>query len=273
MRNNGVECAEIRSGFASGHVPEGAAVAAHVQACPHCRALFEDDARLGRALSLGVVPAPDAGALFELVSRDLEREVGWRSRIRSLSTPTRVITLLMVAVTLAAFQLLLVPRRDLASYAPFMFWGIGALLLVALGAGAWRLARGPLLPLGSSRAGWGLLLLALPALLALVAPLGAGPPRLAAEGGDWGSPAVCFGYGAALVIPVLLWWWLSERRDSVPLAGLMTAGAVAGLAANLLLHAHCSSVHLGHLLLGHAGIGVAWALALSLLFGRIQRSS
>lgn len=269
-----MECAEIRSGFVSGRVPDGPAVTSHVQACPHCRVLFESDARLGRQLALGVLEVPEPGELFRAVSLDLEGETGLRSRMRSLSTSTRATALLMLAVMLAGGQLLLNRRQDFASYSPLVFWGISLILFVALGAGAWRLARGPLLPLDSSRARWPLpLLLMLPALLALLAPLGASPRGLREEGADWGRPAACFSYGAVLVVPLLLWWWLGERRAAVPLAGLLTASAVAGLSANLLLHAHCSSVHWGHLLLGHASIGVVWAIGCRLLAGRRQRSA
>jgi hypothetical protein len=232
--------------------------------------LFESDARLGRALALGQLSAPDPGPLFEAVSRDLATEIGLRSRIRSLRSSTRATALLLLALALAGYQLLGSRRSDFGSYSPVVFWGIALLLFAALGVGAWRLARGPLSPLGSS-ARWPLLL-ALPSLAVLLAPLGAPASRLDTESADWGRPAACFGYGAALVIPLLVWWWLGERRDSVPLAGLLAAGAVAGLGANLLLHAHCSSVHLGHLLLGHASIGVAWAVGLGLLSGRLQRS-
>ena len=79
-------------------------------------------------------------------------------------------------------------------------------------------------------------------------------------------------YGAALVVPLVVLYWLFERRDSVPLSALMTAGALAGLAANLLLHAHCSSANLPHLLLGHASIGAVWALALRLVWRSPQPS-
>ena len=81
----------------------------------------------------------------------------------------------------------------------------------------------------------------------------------------WGSPASCFSYGAGLVAPFLLLFWLFERRDYVPSSVMVSAGGLAGLTANLLLHAHCSSAHLGHLLLGHASIGVVWALLLGTL--------
>jgi hypothetical protein len=74
-----------------------------------------------------------------------------------------------------------------------------------------------------------------------------------------------------LVVPVLLLLWLLERRDAPPLSVLVAAGGLAGLAANLLLHVHCPSVQLAHLLLGHASIGAAWAVVLGLLLGRLQR--
>jgi hypothetical protein len=111
--------------------------------------------------------------------------------------------------------------------------------------------------------------LVVPALAMLIAPLGSPSPEAAAA---WGSPSTCFSYGAALVAPFLLLYWLFERRDNVPLTVLVSAGGLAGIAANLLLHAHCPSAHLGHLLLGHASIGVAWALALGLLSRPLQRA-
>src|SRR5262249_39705782 len=90
--------------------------------------------------------------------------------------------------------------------------------------------------------------------------------------GSWNQPSICFGYGAALVTPFLLLAWLFERRDSVPVSTLVIVGALARIAAHLLLHPHCARVRLGPLLRGHAGIGVAWALGLGLLSGRVQRA-
>ena len=50
-------------------------------------------------------------------------------------------------------------------------------------------------------------------------------------------------------------------------------GALAGIASNLLLHAICPSAHPGHLLVGHASIGVAWALLLAAVAKPFQRVS
>jgi hypothetical protein len=260
-----LECAEIRSNFVSGRVPAGAAVAAHLVGCPHCRELFASDARLGRSLAQGSLPDLQAGELFALVERDVGREVGLRARLRALPTRARSGALLGVAVALMAYELLLRRRPDFAEYSPAVFWGVALTLGATLAAGTLRVMRGATAALGTParERGVTLALLLAPALVALAAPFGAGSPEAVAA---WGNPATCFSYGAALVLPLVLLYWLLERRDRVPTSALLCAGGLAGLAANLLLHAHCGSANLGHLLLGHASIGVVWALALRLVW-------
>jgi hypothetical protein len=265
-----LECAEIRSSFVAGRLPAGAAVEAHLEVCPHCPELFENDARLGRSLAQAVGPEVAPGDLFALVERDVSRDTGLRARLRALPTRLRAGTLVGVAGALLGFQLLLNRRPDFAVYSPGVFWAIAVALLVALILGALLVLRGANAPLGSSgrERGLAVALLLAPALVALLAPLGAGSPDAMA----WADPSGCFSYGAALVAPLVLLYWLFERRDSVPLSALMTAGALSGLAANLLLHAHCSSANLAHLLVGHASIGAAWALVLRLIWGALQPS-
>jgi hypothetical protein len=260
-----LECAEIRNGFVAGRVPAGPPVEAHLKVCAHCRELFENDARLGQRLAQAVLPEVQPGDLFALVERDVSQEVGIRARLRALPLRVRAGTLLGVAASLFLFHLLLRSRPDLAKYSPSVFWGVALVLGAALTAGAFAVLRGANASLGSQgreRATTLLLLLA-PALLALLAKVGAGSPEAAAA---WGNPSSCFTYGAALVVPLVLLYWLFERRETVPSSALVSAGALAGVAANLLLHAHCPSAHPGHLLLGHASIGVVWALALRLVY-------
>jgi hypothetical protein len=272
MTVTAVECAEIRSGFVRGQLPEGLAVAEHLRGCATCRELFEGGASLGRALSVGVVAPPQADQLLQQVSAELDAEVGVRARVRSLPTPTRVVALAAMAVALAGYQLLMNRRADYTSYSPFAFWGIALLLLLALSAGGWVLLRGVLAPLGATRSRWVVpLLLLVPLLVAVLAPLGVGAGEPGPDATEWAGAGSCFSYGAALVAPVLLLLWLLDRRDALPLSVLIAAGGVAGLAANLLLHVHCPSVQLAHLLLGHASIGAAWAVVLGLLLGRLQR--
>jgi len=266
-----LECAEIRRGFLAGRVPAGPAVDAHLKSCPSCPELFDHGAVLGRQLAEAVLPEAGAGDLFALVERDVKAEVGLRARLRALATPVRSAALVGVAVALGLSQLLLHRREDFADYSAPLFWVMSAVLVLALVAGSLRLLKGASAPLaaqareGRAAVQW----LLLPALIALLMPLGTSSPKWLAA---WGSPGACFSYGAVLVLPFVLLYWLFERRDDVPRAVLISAGALAGIAANLLLYAHCPSSHLGHLLLGHATIGVAWALVLGLVSRSPQRS-
>jgi hypothetical protein len=261
MKREPVECADIRRGFVAGRVPAGPEADAHLQACPACRELFENDARLGRQLAQAVLPEAELGGLLALVERDVAHEQGLRARLRALPTRVRAASLIAVALALVGAHLVWRPRSDLAAYSPVVF----ALALLSFGAaivlGAVKLTRGLSTPLDSAGRERALAvgLFAIPALAALLVPLGSGAPEAAAA---WGSPGNCFLYGGALVAPVSLLYWLFERRDRPPATALVSAGALAGVAANLLLCAHCSSAHPGHLLVGHVSIGVAWALVL-----------
>jgi hypothetical protein len=265
-----VDCAEIRSGFVSGRVPAGPAVDEHLERCPHCHDLFERQAQLGRRLALAVLPTLEPGDLFAQLDQQLAREVGLRARLRALPTHTRA-TLLggVITLTFLGLQLSMNRRADFGQYSPALFWSVAALLVGALCFGVLRLVRGVSAPLRvAERDGaFTISLLALPALLAFIAPLGAAHGDLEDASQAWASSGSCFAFGAVAVVPFLVLAWLFERRDRVPFVALAWAGAVSGIGANLLLHVHCGSEHLGHLLLGHASIGLAWALALG-LFGR-----
>jgi hypothetical protein len=270
-----LECADIRSGFVAGRVPAGPEVEAHLKWCPHCRELFEKGAALGRRLAQAVLPEVEPGDLFALVDQDVRRETGLRARLRELPTRVRTVALGAVAGALLAWQLLFHLRPDVGgpepTYSHALFWGLALGLMGAFLGGAFWLLRGASAPVrseGRTRLIM-LALLLLPALAALVAPLGTSSADLLAA---FGKPGLCFTYGAALVLPIVALYWLFERRDRVPGTALVSAGALAGIAANLLLQAHCPSENLGHLLLGHASIGVAWALTLGALSRPLQRS-
>jgi hypothetical protein len=229
--------------------------------CAQCRELFENDALLGRRLAEAVLPEAELGGLFELVAGDLKREQGLRAKLRALPTRVRAGALVAVGLALLVSQLLWHPRPDLQAYSPVVLALVLALFGAALVLGAVRLTRGLSAPLGSGQGErtLGAALLLVPALLALLAPLGSASSEAEQS---WGNPGACFGYGALLVAPMVALYWLFERRDRPPAAALVSAGALAGVAANLLLCAHCASAHPGHLLLGHVSIGVAWALGL-----------
>jgi len=262
MKGEALDCADVRRSFVAGRVPVGPELEAHLATCPECRELLEDDGRLGRGLGGAVLPEPDPGGLFALVDRDIARDSGPRSKLRALPTRVRAVLVASAAGALLVSQLWLRPRPDLGVYSPVVFWSAALLLAVTIVVGALRLLRGPTAPLDSSRAERSLsvLLLAVPALVSLLAPLGSDEAAT-----RWGSPAYCLGYGVALTAPLVLLYWLLERRDAPPSSALLSAGALAGVAANLLLHAHCASAHPGHLLLGHVSVGVAWATLLWLM--------
>jgi hypothetical protein len=261
MMNQTLDCAEIRSGFVAGRVPAGPEVEEHLKWCPHCRELFERGAELGRRLAQAVLPTPAPDDLFALVDREVTREVGLRARLRALPTRWRAASLMGAVLLLAVLHLAFRPRSDFTGYSPVVFWSVAALLGTAAALGVSRLLRGPNASLtAAAHERWiALGLLLTPAVVALLVPLGSHSAQWLAA---FGNPEYCFTYGALLALPLVCLYWLFERRDRVPLVALVAAGAVAGIAANLLLFAHCPSAHLGHLLLGHATIGVAWALLL-----------
>ena len=261
-----MECAEIRSLFVAGSIPAGASVDAHLSVCPHCRELFERDAQLGRRLALAVPAEVPPGDLFALVEKDVKAEVGLRARLRALSTETRGATLMVVAMLPVLGHLLLDRRTDLAEYSASWFRGIAALFVLSFVVSVGFLLRGASAPVRSPwrERGLALVLLLVPAAAALLAPLGAGSPEAVFV---LGEPSSCFTWGAAFVVPLVFAYWLFERRDTIPARTLVAAGALAGLAANALLHMHCGSANPAHLLLGHASIGLVWAVALRLALG------
>jgi hypothetical protein len=267
MRSKTVDCAEIRQGFARGVIPQGPAVAEHVRLCPHCRELFEQGAVLGRRLAQAPLPLPEPGDLFRAVERDLQGEVGLHARLRALPSWARATSLIAIGGLLFVLQLFFDMRSDVGEYGLDVFGAVTLLLGAGLVAGALRLVRGVSRP-ARGEVRLALALLTLPLLVTFLVRLG---PLYDDPISAWGRPAECFSYGAALVLPIVALAWLFERRDRIPVAALASAGALAGVAANLLLNAHCASVHLGHLLLGHASIGIAWALGL-LLVSRLVRA-
>jgi hypothetical protein len=270
-----LDCAEIRGDFVAGHVPDGPAAQAHLEVCPQCRELFAHGAQLGRRLALSVLPTVEAADLFARVDQELSREAGLRGRLRALPTRTRTALVAgVVGLTFLTVQLFMRRRVDWAEYSPTLFWSVAALLVGAFCFGLQRLLRGATAPLHVAERDrtFAILLLVLPALLALVAPLGAAHGDIENPALAWATSGNCFALGAAAVVPFLALAWLLERRDHVPLVALALAGALSGVAANLLLYVHCGSEHLGHLLLGHASIGLTWALALGFI-GRVSRAT
>jgi hypothetical protein len=195
----------------------------------------------------------DTSELFDRLSATLQREVGARARLRSLSTRVRIAAVLGLTSVSLVSQLSLLRRPDFLHYSPRVFWATSVLLAAVVVAGTIPVLRGVSAP---ARRGLPMLLWLVPVLTAVLAPF-ASPDR------TWGSPLACFVYGSACSAPLVLLLQLLERRDEVPLAARLAAGALAGVVANLLLFARCPSSHFGHLLIGHASVGFAWSVLLA----------
>lgn len=270
MRSEALECAVIRRGFMAGGVPAGPEVDAHLRGCAACRELFEADARLGRALAASVPHELELSGLLASVELSVRAERGVRAWLRAL--PTRLRAWLLVAGALAPWlaQGLWRPRPEIAAASPALFAVLVAGFGVAIVLGALRLARGLSTPLDAwtNERRLTIASFVVPALAAASSALAASRPAAA----NFGHPERCFAYGLAVGAPLVLLYWLFERRSRPPWLTLALAGAWAGVSANLLLNAHCPSAHPGHLLLGHVSIGAAWALALWLAQRSAQRA-
>jgi predicted anti-sigma-YlaC factor YlaD len=255
-----VDCAEIRSSFMRGAVPDGRAVSEHLEGCPACRELFAEDAGLGRALaSADADPSNHADALFAQVRAELASETGLRAHVRSQSTPRRVALACSVIVLSAAMTLAFAKRPSF----PAESWLHFAATLVALGLGAVLCIREGLSsltrPRRTARAlAMSSVALGLPAVLAGLAGgelSSANPAQLV------GGAITCFLFGLATSAPLVVLLWLFDRGQRVTFAVYLPLAAASGLAANLALGLHCASDEPLHLLLGHATVGIAWLLA------------
>jgi hypothetical protein len=261
-----VDCADVRDLFLSGKLPEGADVEEHVRWCAHCRELLGRDGLLGQGLSAAADDALDPG-LLAAVEQRLERERGPRAWLRSRATPLRLLLVLLSAAAVFAVVYFTARRPDFAWAAGDRWFALTGLMMLGLVLGA----DGALRVLGraqpSSLVGAALTVLALPLLVALL-PDDEGAHSIAQAG--VGSAFVqnslrCFFFGVLLSAPVGTLLWFASREDRLPTSGLVFAAGGAGVAANLVLHAHCAISAPGHLIAGHATVGLAWLLALALV--------
>src|SRR3954471_2615679 len=112
-----MDCSQVRDAFISHRALSKAEVQAHLDACPECAALFENDAELGRVLAAQITPpVPFPDELFGALEADVERETGPRAWLRSRPSALRfqLIVLSFVVVVLLAGGLR--HRPDFAAY-------------------------------------------------------------------------------------------------------------------------------------------------------------
>jgi hypothetical protein len=267
-----VDCADIRDAFLADKLPQGAEVEEHVRWCPHCQELLEGRGLLGEQLAgvRGQAPDPD---LLAAVERDLAQEKGVRAWLRSRPTPVRFALVLSTAALVFIAILTAMPRQDLA-YAADNRWVAVAVLFVL---GAVLGFDGALRVLGRAQprslVGAALTVLLLPLLVALLPEAELAQATTRGMGADFPRYAgLCFFMGVLVSAPVGTVLWFASRDDRLTLSSLLFVAGGAGVAANLAMHAHCSINHPGHLIAGHATIGVAWLLAL-LLMNRLLKKA
>lgn len=98
-----VTCDQLRATFRSGQVPSGPEVSAHLEVCPDCALICEDEAVAGRALGrLQPAQPVDLSRLRDGLRHKLDAERGVRAWLRSRKTSTRVSLALVVALALIA---------------------------------------------------------------------------------------------------------------------------------------------------------------------------
>jgi hypothetical protein len=261
-----MDCADIRDVFVAGELPTGVEMEQHVRQCLPCRELVERRGALGQRLGAGGEAAVDPG-LLAAVERAVGHERGPRAWLRSRSTRLRLTLTLLAVLGVFMATWLLAPRPDFATANDERWFALLTLLALGVVLGS----EGALRVLGraqpGSLVGAALTVLLLPLLLGLLpeadsqhaaALAGAGPDFLT-------SSLRCFFFGVLISAPVGTLIWFASREDRLALSTLIFVAGAAGVAANLALHAHCAVSYPGHLIAGHATVGLAWLLALSLV--------
>lgn len=185
------------------------------------------------------------------LQRQLERERGVVGRLRALRTRARVALVAVCALAPAAVMTL--RHHATLELAHGVVAGLvvasAAVLLSSLGAPrhgtrrAWLAWLSALLPVAGALA-W--------------AELGAVAHDAQARSA---SAAACFGLGAAYAAPSVLLALVIARTPLRSTTELALLAGLCGMSASLMLDLHCESRQLGHLLLGHSSVGVAWAVA------------
>ncbi|HYQ04575.1 MAG TPA: hypothetical protein VER96_38140 [Polyangiaceae bacterium] len=258
-----MDCSQVRDSFISGSPLSGAQLDAHLAGCPQCKALFEQDAELGRGLAAqasAALPMSDAlrdprrgTDFFGQLEQELGRETGPRAWLRSRPSRARFLFSLLPVLLVVIAGGLLRQRPDFAQYPMAR---VGLLLCVYFVAIALAFAKTlSELPRREPLRDY------LPLLgFALAVPILAGfapATEISRHAGAEGALS-CFGYGALLTLPVALLLWAFDRADKPALRTVCLSAAGLGLSANLLLELHCGNGNPTHVLLGHASLGLAW---------------
>ncbi len=250
-----VSCNEIRDALLNNVSELDAYSEQHLRECESCAQLAKNQHRLGFLLASmtneqGDARSIDISEIAAAVQGDVERERTWVGRLRALKTPLRVS--IVAAVALLPALVFAIKKTD---------WRMtsAAQALVLVGASAMLL-----LPLSRPRryvlsAAVAVLSLSVPALSMWSSSIFHAADHVAGK-----SAAACFVVGALCSTPAFLVVQLVSRSWIRSWVEVGLLGAIAGIGASTALEPLCASQHIGHLMLGHASLGVAWAVAYAL---------
>ena len=226
-----------------------------------------DEARARELLRAPPEPieVPDFTALEAELAREIAAEQGVRAELRALSTPRRIVLVLIPLVVLAGITLSLRPRLDLAVY-PGARMGlvlgvVGALMLLSVLLALWSLAWRPV-PDAVRKLAIALAPIALFVLYALPPAHTAHPAPLQTEGltALLVRALPCLVVGSMVAASAFFFLRVFDRGAT---RASWLFAACAGLYANLLLQLHCSVTAPAHMLLGHLGVALLALLAVA----------
>ena len=103
-------------------------------------------------------------------------------------------------------------------------------------------------------------LLLIPFIPALLPVVSHGHPASTTDMGLLQSAGACIGFGTLAAFPALIGIRLLQRESELRLWPTIYAGVAAALGANIALQAHCPIVDTGHLVVGHAMLGIVYAV-------------
>jgi predicted anti-sigma-YlaC factor YlaD len=277
-----MDCTQIRQRVLGGGDTASPEAKRHLDECPACTDLVEDNGALARFLADADMAEGDAppSPSFQEQEQEIERllasERRFPARISSLGSRTRWLLagaglLIPVAIGLARH------RPDIGSFPAARLAGeLGGLLVMAL-ATCWLWLR----PMHKVQPrAWTLFIilgaaLLLPWIIAAL-PLVEGAvltsPAPAGHGAAFRA-ASCFAFGSEIALPVIaIVGMLGRRGRRLPGFWLLPgiAGALAGLVG---LELHCPDASPAHLLAGHAPIALVLPLVVLLLFSSGRKAA
>ena len=251
-----MNCADARELILAG--ADDDALREHIATCEPCAELAGDGGTLGRRL--GQRPALDPAG-FDAVASIIKEQDGspvWK--LRSMPTHQRVALAALFVGSSGIVMLIAGRRPDWADY-PVMHMGLalGAMFIAAMFGVVQALPREFVAERPQrARIGMFAFLLAIPFLPAIlnagrVAEQTPAADPLATIGG-------CLGIGTLAALPALLGVRALQRDRKLSFWPTLYAALAAAVGANLALQTHCPVIDPMHVVLGHASLGIVYAV-------------